>query len=197
MDCVFKQAPAALVRPDDLQSLSEIPAMSTPRYNIFHSINQKIASSTVGAAIYSKTLHIFDRWILKLSGGRYSMTSLVAGLPLVLLTSTGAKSGQLRTSPLLCIRDEDDPNQFALIATNWGQARYPSWYFNLRANPRATCAVNRESNEYDAREATDHEYERFWQLASDTYVGYALYKERLTGRRIPIMVLQPVVSPTH
>jgi len=152
---------------------------------------QKIAASPPGAWFYARTLHHFDRIFLRLFGGRVTMSSLVAGLPLVILTTTGAKSGLPRTTPLLCIRDENNPSTFAVIATNWGQQHYPSWYFNLKANPRATCSISGESREYMAHEANDEEYARFWQYATDTYIGYPLYKQRISGRNIPIMVMTP------
>lgn len=163
--------------------------MSQKKYSPFHSITQKIAASPPGAWFYARTLHHFDGLFLRLSGGRVTMTSLVAGLPLVIVTTTGAKSGMPRTVPLLCIRDERDPTAFAIIATNWGQQHYPAWYFNLKANPRAACSIAGKTGQYLAHEVTDEEYERFWQYATDTYVGYPLYKQRIHGRSIPIMVM--------
>ena len=165
--------------------------MTRKKYNPVHSIMQKIAASPPGAWFYARTLHHFDGLFLRLSGGRVTMTSLVAGLPLVIVTTTGAKSGVPRTVPLLCIRDERDPAAFAIIATNWGQQRYPAWYFNLKANPRAACSIAGKTGQYLAHEATDEEYARFWQYATDTYIGYPLYKQRIHGRNIPIMVMTP------
>lgn len=110
---------------------------------------------------------------------------------MVFVTMTGARSGLTRTVPLLCIRDERDPSTFALIATNWGQARYPAWYFNLKANPRVACTIAGKKGQYIAHETVDEEYARFWQLAVDTYAGYPSYRQRIHGRNIPIMVLTP------
>src|SRR5262245_11142078 len=109
--------------------------MNRKRYSFFHLLVQKIGSSRFGAWFYARTLHHFDRVAFKLSGGRATLTSALAGLPVVLLTTTGAKSGLPRTFPLLCIRDERSPSTFALVASNWGQTHYPAWYFNLKANP--------------------------------------------------------------
>jgi deazaflavin-dependent oxidoreductase (nitroreductase family) len=122
------------------------------------------------------------------------MTSLLAGLPVVLVTTTGAKTGRPRTLPLLCIRDESDPNTFALIASNWGQRRNPAWYYNLKTNPRATCTIEGRTGEYIAHEATGEEYERFWRYAENIYIGYPRYKQRAGRRHIPIMVMTPVHS---
>ncbi len=151
----------------------------------------KITASRPGAWFLARTLHHVDRFILKLSGGRTVLTSPVMGLPVVMVTTTGARSGLPRTWPLGRIDDPHDPEVFALIGTNFGQRRYPAWYFNLRANPRATCAFDGRAGPYTAREAAGEEYERFWQAAAAYYPGYLSYKARIHGRRIPIMVMTP------
>jgi deazaflavin-dependent oxidoreductase (nitroreductase family) len=144
-----------------------------------------------GAWFFACTLHYFDRVAFKLSGGRATMTSALAGLPVVLLTTSGAKSGLPRTLPLLCIRDERNPHTFALVASNWGQSHYPAWYLNLKANPHATCSIRGQTGTYVAHEASAEEYERFWQCAANTYLGFALYKQRVGERHIPIMIMTP------
>jgi hypothetical protein len=90
--------------------------MNQRRYCFFHAVVQKIAPSRSGAWFYARTLHHVDRVAFKLSGGRATVTSALAGLPVVLLTTTGAKSGLPRTLPLLCIRDERNPATFGLVA---------------------------------------------------------------------------------
>ncbi len=166
--------------------------MTKQNYSTFHSFMQKIAASRPGAWYFARTLHHFDRVFLKLTNGRTTMTSLLAGLPVVILTTIGAKSGLPRTLPLLCISDEHNPDSFAVIASNYGQRHYPAWYFNLKANARATCSIRGQAGEYIAHEASSEEYERFWQRAMDIYIGYPLYKQRVGKRRIPIMVMTPV-----
>lgn len=170
--------------------------MSTqPRYALFHRINQKIGASKPGAWFFSHTLHHPDRLILKLTGGRQSLTGLLGGLPVVTLTATGAKSGQPRTLPLLGIHDPDNPKRFALIASNYGKRRFPAWYHNLRANPQVTCMVRGKTAPYTAHEAEGDEYQRFWELALATYPGFPLYKERIGDKRhIPIMIMTPIGS---
>ncbi len=168
--------------------------MARQRRSAFHAINQKIASSRPGAWSFARTLHHIDPLVLRLTGGRSTLTSLLAGAPVVMVTTTGAKSGLPRTVPLLCIRDRSDPDRFALVASNWGQRHYPAWYFNLKANPRATCALAGHVATYGAREASGEEYERFWQRATEAYLGYPLYKQRASHRRIPIMVMTRVTE---
>ena len=75
------------------------------------------------------------------------------------------------------------------MASNFGQQHYPAWYFNLKANPLATCTLRGQAGEYLAHEAEGAEYDHYWQLAQAAYAGFPLYKERASHRRIPIMVL--------
>lgn len=78
-----------------------------------------------------RTLYHFDLPVLRLSRGRYSVTSLLAGLPVVTVTTIGAKSGQPRSLPLVAIPSGE---AVILIASNFGQAHHPAWYYNLRAH---------------------------------------------------------------
>lgn len=165
--------------------------MTETNYNLLQRFVQKFASTRPGAWFGSHVMHHFDRAFFKLSRGRATLTSYIAGLPMVVLTTTGAKSGQPRTTPLLAIRDPQDPRRFALIASNWGQDHHPAWYHNLKAHPRAACTLDGVTLSYRARPASDEEYQRFWQIASRTYAGYPLYRQRVGSRHIPIMVLEP------
>ncbi len=164
--------------------------MAKGHYSVFQSFAQKIASSRPGAWFLSRTLHQIDKIFLKVSKGQMTLSNILTGLDVVTLTTIGAKSGLPRTWPLLCIRDADDPNLLGFIASNWGQRHHPAWYFNLKANPRATCSRGNRVTTYIAHEANGEEYERFWRYASETYLGYPLYKQRAGGRHIPIMILK-------
>ena len=166
----------------------------TRNYSLFHSSMQKFASSRPGAWYFSHTQHHFDRLFLKLTSNKATMTSLLAGLPVVMLTSTGAKSGLPRTVPLLCIQDASDPNKIALIASNWGQGHNPAWYYNLRANPQATCSIDNQVGVYQAYEAEGEEYDKYWQAAMEMYLGFPLYQKRAEGRHIPIMIMTPITE---
>lgn len=166
--------------------------MTIKNSNPFQVVVKRIAGSSPGAWFFARTLHHLDAISLRLSAGRMNMTSLFTGIPLVIVTTTGAKTGLPRTVPLVCIHDECNPGSFALIASNWGQEHYPAWYFNLKANPCATCSIGTQTRQYFAHEATGEEYARFWQCAADAYIGYPLYRQRIHGRNIPIMVMTPL-----
>ena len=164
------------------------------RYPLIPSILQKFASIRPVSWLFSVILPNPDRIFLKLTGGRKSLTSILAGLPVAMVTTTGAKSGLPRTLPLVYIRDDRKPGVFALVASNFGKKHNPAWYYNLKANPRAACEIGGAAKEYTAREARGEEYDRFWSCAVDTYFGYALYRERAGKRHIPIMVMEPAGS---
>ncbi len=165
--------------------------MSKRRYSPFHAFIQKLAASRPGTWYFSHTQHYVDHAFLKLTRGQTSLTSLLSGLPVVILTTVGAKSGVPRTLPLLCIRDGGDPDTFAIVASNWGQHHNPAWYYNLKARSQASCSLGGHSKEYVAHEATGAEYEKFWQTAMDTYIGFPLYEQWAGARHIPIMVMSP------
>lgn len=160
--------------------------------NVVNLLIQRIASSAIGAWILSRTLHHFDRVLLALTHDRTTLTGVLTGLPVVILVTIGAKSGLPRSTPLLYIKNANDQNSFAVVASNWGQRHFPAWYFNLIAHPRSICSIRGHSSEYIAHEAEGGEYERYWQSAANTYLGYPLYKNRARGRRIPILVMKRV-----
>ena len=129
--------------------------------------------------------------MLRFSRGRYSVTSLLAGLPVVMVTTVGAKSGQPRSLPLVAIPDGEN---VILIASNFGQKHHPAWYHNLRAHPEVHLTYAGQTVAYTARETSGEERERCWRRAVDLYSGYPLYERRAASRRIPVMLLVPCSS---
>jgi deazaflavin-dependent oxidoreductase (nitroreductase family) len=136
----------------------------------------------------ARTLHHFDRPVLRLSRGRYSLTSLLVGLPVVTVTTIGAKSGQPRSLPLVAMPDGEN---VILVASNFGQHHHPAWYYNLHAYPEVQLTYEGQTVTYMARETAGEERERCWQRAVDLYSGYALYKERAEQRTIGVFLLTP------
>lgn len=145
------------------------------------------ASATSGRVLAPTQRHL-DRLVFRLSGGRRTLTSLALGWPIVMLTTEGARSNLPRTVPLLGLPDGD---RIVVIASNYGRAHHPAWFVNLRAHPNASMAVaGGPARRIRAREAEGAERDRLWRLALDYYPGWAEYEKRLTGRRIPVMVLE-------
>lgn len=159
-----------------------------PRRSWWYRLSLRFASSRPGVWFYARTLHHVDRLTLRLSGGRHTLTGLVAGLPIVWLTTTGVKSGQPRTVPLVGIEDGE---RVVLIASNYGQAHHPAWYYNLRARPEATLVVRGRTMPVMAREATGEEYDAYWRRAVALYPGWISYRRYAGARRLPMVILTP------
>lgn len=165
--------------------------LTFPPPNLAQRTIKRIASFTPVAWLLSRTLRHLDRAVTRISGGRTTATSLLTGLPVIYLTTTGAKSGQPRTTPLICGVDGD---RLILFATNFGGQKNPAWSYNLRATPLATVTYHGRSAVYRSRNAMPAERNRYWPLADAIYTGYAAYRERAAHREIPMFVLEPVES---
>ena len=132
--------------------------MTKKQYSLLHATMQKIGSTRSGALFFSRIQPQIDRFLLKLTGGKTNLTSLLSGLPVVLLTAKGAKSGLWRTTPLLGIKDPAGTGKIAVIASNYGQGHHPAWYYNLKANPHTICIINGKEQKYVAYQAQGQEY---------------------------------------
>jgi deazaflavin-dependent oxidoreductase (nitroreductase family) len=150
---------------------------------------RRLASLAPISWLFARVLHHIDRPIYRLSRGRYTFTSWVSGLPVVMLTSTGARTGQQRTFPVLGLPDGDN---LAVIASNYGQRHNPAWYHNLRAHPAATVTVGGVTRRVQAHEVIGGEWERLWQQALEVYPAWAAYERRAAPRHIPVIMLAPV-----
>ena len=109
------------------------------------------------------------------------------GMPVIVLTSVGAKSGLLRKTALM--RVEHD-GQYAVVASLGGAPKHPVWYFNLKANPLVELQDGAEKRDYIAREIDGDERAIWWERAVAAYPPYADYQLK-TERVIPIFVLTP------
>ena len=121
--------------------------------------------------------------VYRASGGR--LLGRVAGMPVLLLTTTGRESGKPRTAVLTYFRDGAD---VVVIGSFGGSDLPPAWWLNLQRDPRARVLIGRETLNVTARAATAEEHDRLWPLVTTTHPGYARYQER-TARPIPIVML--------
>jgi deazaflavin-dependent oxidoreductase (nitroreductase family) len=139
----------------------------------------------------------FDRWLhpvlYRLTGGR-GIIGRILGCEMVLLTTTGRRSGRPRTVALFAFRVADTPvpGSWAVVGSRGGSKVIPAWYRNLEALPAATLQVRSRSTAVRAREAAGDEYERIFEQAARGYPGYRLYRAE-SPVHIPIVVLEPVV----
>jgi F420H(2)-dependent quinone reductase len=128
--------------------------------------------------------------LYRLSGGRIG--GRVGQAPVLLLTTTGRKSGQQRTAPVLYLIDGEN---VVLINTNAGNAKIPAWSLNLEANPEAEIEIGRERRQVRARVAEGEEHADLWRKHNEQYAGFDDYKAKLApDRRISVFVLEPAPS---
>jgi deazaflavin-dependent oxidoreductase (nitroreductase family) len=151
-------------------------------------ILRRFAAGGPGSWLFARIMHHIDRPVHRLTRGRYTFASLVSGIPVVMLTTTGAKSGQRRTVPVLGIPTDDG---VAIIASNFGQRRHPAWYHNLRAHPEAEVAVDGTRRQVRAVEVEGERRERIWQAGLRVYPGFGQYERRASHRHISVFVLEP------
>jgi len=150
---------------------------------------QAVASSRAGAWFFARTAPVLDRGVERLSGGRTSLSMLLAGLPALLVTTTGRTSGQQRTAHLIAIPIGDS---LAIIGSNFGQPTTPAWVLNLEADPHAVATYRDRSVAVTARPATEREFDEVLRAAAPLYGGYSRYRERIgDSRRLRIFVLEP------
>lgn len=108
------------------------------------------------------------------------------GATVLILTTTGRRSGEPRSTPLIYGRDGED---YVVVASKGGDEDHPSWYLNLVADPRVEVQVLADRFAARARTATPEEKPRLWQAAVDRWPAYADY-QRKTSREIPVVILE-------
>lgn len=119
------------------------------------------------------------------SGGTEATT--LRGVPVVVVTSVGAKSGKLRKNPVM--RVEHD-GRYALVASKGGAPSHPTWYHNLVAHPRVELQDGPDRREYTVRVAEGAERAQWWERAVAVWPDYADYQTR-TDREIPVFIAEP------
>jgi F420H(2)-dependent quinone reductase len=124
-------------------------------------------------------------WIYRRTGGR--LLGAMMGMPILLLTTRGRKTGELRTRALMYLPKGD---ACIVVASYAGEPRHPAWWLNLQADPHATVQCGSRIRPMVAREAEGEERAALWAEVVKRESGYATYAERTT-RRIPVVVLEP------
>jgi deazaflavin-dependent oxidoreductase (nitroreductase family) len=147
-----------------------------------------IVTSKTAFAVFRKVLAPVEASVIKATRGRLKLSP---NLPMVVLTSVGARSGEHREVPLAYFTDGDD---VILIASNWGGARHPAWYHNLRTHPECQLHIGPRGGSFLAKETVGGDRDRLYELAADRLNHvFALHDKRSgEARKIPVMRLTPV-----
>ena len=159
------------------------PAASSP--NLFQRLVMKMAASAWFRKVGPKVVPPMDRFIAKVSGGRYTMSGVY--LPTLLLTTTGAKSGEARTSPLAFLPDGE---RKYVVGSNFGQAHHPAWTGNLLKTPAAEIEYRGKRQKVTARMLDAQEKAQVWPKLLAMYPNYDKYVESSGGRDIRVFVLE-------
>jgi deazaflavin-dependent oxidoreductase (nitroreductase family) len=130
-----------------------------------------------------RVLSAVHRELYSASGGRVGRR--IAGMPVLLLTTVGRRSGKRRTVPLTYFEDD---GALVLVASYGGRPRNPDWFENLMAAGEGEVAIGRDRCRLSARRATAEERARLWPRIVATYDGYAKYQAK-APREIPLAVL--------
>ena len=149
---------------------------------------RRFAGSPPGAWLFARAAHRLDRPVFRLTRGRHTIGNLVTGLPVLMLTTTGARSGLPRTVPVLGIPTADG---LAVLASNFGQQHHPAWYHNLRADPEATVVVHGETRAVRAVLTEGEQRQRIWEEALRWYPGWTFYERHASHRQIGVFLLKP------
>lgn len=163
-----------------------------PGQSMAHRIVGRLALTPLGLRLIRGVGDRIDPTLLRLTRGR---VSTVWPFPAVLVVHEGAKTGRVRTSALVYFTDG---GRVILIATNFGGARNPSWYYNVKAKPVVELYGNGIGGHFTAEEVYDAERDRLFQRAKDAPGPYGKYEE-LAGaesRRVPVIAFTPLDGGT-
>jgi deazaflavin-dependent oxidoreductase (nitroreductase family) len=163
-----------------------MPVRSFDDANALHRTMRAFAATKVARALFAPTAHHLDQFVGKLTRGKRSFVGITAGIPSVTLTTIGAKSGKPRTVVLLGI---PHPDGVAVVAANYGGARHPAWYHNIKANPAVTVMIDGDMWHAMARLATPGERDEVWANGVKIYPGLTKEEAWAGDRHIEAFVL--------
>jgi deazaflavin-dependent oxidoreductase (nitroreductase family) len=136
-----------------------------------------------------RTLVRIDRGFFRITRGRTTLSAWISGLPIIMLTTTGARTGHPHTLPVLALPEGD---HLVLIASNFGRPSNPGWYYNLRAHPSVMITWRGSSAKMHARELVGEERQRYVDRGLEAYPWWEPYHRRAAPRQIPVIMLEPL-----
>ena len=144
---------------------------------------QRLGSTRLGVLAIGQIVSPLQRQLYRRTGGRLSLTGRA---PVLLLTTTGRRTGKARTVPLLYLRDGD---HLVICNVNPGFERPNPWVLNLRAQPHAQVQIGRDTTSMTARPASDHELDRYWPQLTKVWPAYQAFYDN--GGKRSVFVLEP------
>lgn len=157
-----------------------------PRARALQRAVQQAGRTSFGMTILPKTLRALDLLVHRFSGGRTTFARIFGAFPVVMLTTTGSRSGLARTNPLTAVPHDGD---IAILGANYGLGVVPSWVYNLRTTPEAELTYRGQKVAVRAREVTGDEAVVVFRAADRIYPGYADYRARF-AEPVPVFVLE-------
>jgi F420H(2)-dependent quinone reductase len=138
------------------------------------------------ATVATRAMSFVNRVVFQLSGGRLG-AKFLRGAPVCLVTTKGARTGRMRTTPLIYLAESSN---VVLVASKGGMSHHPAWYHNLEKHPECRVQIGARVRRMTARRANDAEKAQLWPRLVAIYPDYDDYQAR-TQRNIPVMILSP------
>lgn len=149
---------------------------------------QKAAAIVPMSLLPARALPDIDRGFYRMSRGRTTFSAWISGLPVVMLTTTGARTGRQRTIPVLGL---PEGHRLVLIASNFGRPTHPGWYHNLLAHPQAVVSWQGTAMQMRARNLKGEERQSYILRGLEAYPWWEQYHRRAAPRQIPVIMLEP------
>jgi deazaflavin-dependent oxidoreductase (nitroreductase family) len=159
------------------------------RPELLRRLVNRVAEMVPMSWIPPRTLVRLDRAFFRITRGRTSWSAWISGLPIIMLTTTGARSGESHTLPVLALPEGD---HLVVIASNMGKPANPGWYYNLRAHPSVMITWRGSTVRMRARELIGEERQRYVDRGLEAYPWWAPYHRRAAPRLIPVIMLEPL-----
>jgi deazaflavin-dependent oxidoreductase (nitroreductase family) len=167
-------------------SAEDAPAVATPHPTSPPTGRPLTSAEEWLGSLVIRLMSRLNTWLYRATGGALGARWL-QGAPILLLTTTGRRSGEPRTTPLLYLRDGAN---VVVVASKGGMSHHPLWYRNLVAHPDVEVEIGRERQRMHARRATDAEKAALWPRLVAMYRDFDVYQTRTT-RNIPVVILSP------
>ena len=167
--------------------LNGIPRVDPKPSGAFRRRVGRVLGTKAGSALHRNLFAPIDALLMRLTGGR--VNTAIGIMPLVVLRTTGAKSGVQREVALNYFTDGDD---VVLVASNYGQGKHPSWYYNLLKHAECDLSARGSGGRFVARPTEGADHDKLFALAEAFYSGYTTYAAKTSGvRTIQVLRLTP------